>query len=95
MEIPRGKRKERTGIVISDAMDKTIVVKVERRVRHPLYGKEMRMSNTCMVHDEANRAKVGDKVRIMETRPLSRMKRWRLIDVVQPGTMPVMSGDKA
>jgi len=95
MEIPRGKRKERTGIVISDAMAKTLVVKVERRVRHPLYGKEMRMSNTCFVHDEANRAKVGDKVRIMETRPLSRMKRWRLIDVVQPGTTPAVPGDNA
>lgn len=95
MEIPRGKRKQRIGIVISDAMDKTIVVKVDRRVRHPLYGKEMKMSNTCMVHDEANRAKVGDKVRIMETRPLSRMKRWRLLDVVQSGAMPVMPDEKA
>jgi len=95
MEILRGKRKERTGIVISDAMNKTLVVKVERRVRHPLYGKEMRMSNTCFVHDEANRAKVGDKVRIMETRPLSRMKRWRLIDVVQPSTAPAAPGDNA
>ena len=95
METPRGKRKERTGIVIRDAMDKTIVVKVERRVRHPLYGKEMRMSNTCFVHDEANQAKVGDKVRIMETRPLSRMKRWRLLAVVQPGAVPAVPEDNA
>ncbi len=95
MEISRGKRKERTGIVISDAMDKTLVVKVERRVRHPLYGKEMKMSNTCFVHDEANRAKMGDKVRIMETRPLSRTKRWRLVDIVQPGRASAEPGDKA
>jgi len=95
MEIPRGKRKERTGIVISDAMDKTLVVKVERRVRHPLYGKEMRMSKTCFVHDEANRAKLGDKVRIMETPPLSRMKRWRLVDVVQPGAATTKPVDNA
>lgn len=95
MEITRAKRKERTGIVISDAMDKTIVVKVERRVRHPIYGKEMRMSNTCFVHDEANQAKLGDKVRIMETRPLSRMKRWRLVEVVQPGAVPAASQDNA
>ena len=95
METPRGKRKERTGIVIRDAMDKTIVVKVERRVRHPLDGKEMRMSNTCFVHDEANQAKTGDKVRIMETRPLSRMKRWRLVDLVKPGTMPAVPGKNA
>lgn len=95
MEIPRGKRKERTGIVISDAMDKTIVVKVERRVRHPLYGKEMKMSNTCFVHDEANQAKMGDKVKIIETRPLSRMKRWRLVDVVHSGTAPKSSVDNA
>lgn len=88
METPRAKRKERNGIVISDAMDKTIVVKVERRVRHPLYGKEMKMSNTCCVHDEANEAKVGDWVRIMETRPLSRTKRWRLIEVVRKSKAP-------
>jgi len=93
MDTPRGKRKERSGKVISDAMDKTIVVKVERRVRHPLYGKEMRMSSTCYVHDEANQAKVGDKVRIMETRPLSRIKRWRLIDVVKTGVAPAVPGD--
>jgi small subunit ribosomal protein S17 len=88
MEISREKRKERTGTVVSDAMDKTIVVRVERRVRHPVYGKEMKKSSTCYVHDEANKAKTGDKVRIMETRPLSRMKRWRLVEVIKPGAAP-------
>ncbi len=85
METRRGKRKERTGIVIRDAMNKTRVVRVDRRVRHPLYGKEMTMSSTCYVHDEANEARVGDRVRIMETRPLSRTKRWRLVAVLRAG----------
>lgn len=95
METPRGKRKERTGIVVSDAMDKTLVVKVERRVRHPVYGKEMRMSSTCFVHDEANQASVGDTVRIMETRPLSRKKRWRLVSVVKAESASAAPADKA
>ncbi len=88
MDTQRAKRKERTGIVIQDAMDKTVVVRVERRVRHPLYGKEMRASNTCVVHDETNAAKVGDQVRIMETRPLSRRKRWRLVAVERAAAAP-------
>ena len=78
----RGVRKERTGYVVSNAMQKTIVVRVERRKRHPLYGKEMRMFKKFYVHDEKNAAQVGDKVRIVETRPLSRLKRWRLIEVL-------------
>ena len=85
METQRGKRKERVGSVVSSAMDKTIVVKVERRVRHRRYGKEMLVSRTHFAHDENNAAKVGDKVRIMESRPLSRRKRWRLAEVIVSG----------
>ena len=85
METPRGKRKERSGIVIRDAMDKTIVVKVERRVRHPVYGKELLLSSKYYAHDEQNAAKLGDRVRIVETRPLSRLKRWRLAEIVRTG----------
>jgi small subunit ribosomal protein S17 len=79
---PRGRRKERVGRVISDKMDKTIVVEVERRVRHPLYGKEMRQSTKFYAHDEKDEARVGDRVRIVETRPLSRLKRWRLVEIL-------------
>jgi small subunit ribosomal protein S17 len=77
-----GARKERTGQVVSNAMQKTIVVKVERRARHPLYGKEMRLTKKFYAHDEQNAAKVGDTVLIEETRPLSRLKRWRLVKVI-------------
>ena len=77
----RGKRKTRVGFVISDAMHKTIIVRVERRVRHPLYGKEMRVFNKFYAHDEKNDAHLGDRVEIVETRPLSRLKRWRLLKV--------------
>jgi small subunit ribosomal protein S17 len=81
-EAKRHLRKSREGCVCSDKVDKTIVVKIERRVRHPLYGKEIRVSKKVHAHDEDNRAKVGDVVRIMETRPLSRLKRWRLVDII-------------
>ncbi len=81
-ESKRGVRKERIGVVTSDAMNKTIIVETERRVRHPLYGKEMRRFKKFYAHDEENRAKVGDKVRIVEIRPLSRLKRWRLVEVL-------------
>ena len=81
-ETKRNLRKTREGKVSSDSGDKTIVVVVERRVRHPLYGKEIRLSNKVHVHDEENRAKVGDVVRVMETRPISRLKRWRLVDII-------------
>lgn len=84
----RGVRKTRQGRVVSDAMDKTIVVKVERRVRHPLYGKEMRRSKRFYAHDEKEEAGVGDVVRIAETRPLSRLKRWRLVDIVRRNPRP-------
>ena len=79
----RGQRKERTGVVVSAAMDKTIVVRVERKTRHPLYGKEMRQSKSFYAHDEENRAKAGDQVVIVETRPLSKLKRWRLVKIVE------------
>ncbi len=81
-ETNRNLRKTREGRVCSNSGDKTIVVLVERRVRHPLYGKEIRVSKKVHAHDEENRAKVGDVVRVMETRPISRLKRWRLVEVV-------------
>ena len=79
----RGKRKIMTGKVVSDAMDKTAVVSIERLVKHPDYGKYVRRRNKFKVHDEKNECKVGDVVRFMETRRLSRDKRWRLLDFVQ------------
>jgi small subunit ribosomal protein S17 len=78
----RGVRKERTGIVVSDRMAKTIVVRVERKKPHPLYGKVIRNLKKFYAHDEERQAKVGDTVRIVETRPLSKLKRWRLLTVV-------------
>ena len=79
----RGKRKVMTGMVVSDKMQKTIVVSIERLVKHATYGKYVRRRNKFKVHDEKNEAKVGDVVRFMETRPLSKDKRWRLLDFVQ------------
>ena len=85
----RGVRKEREGIVVSDAMDKSIVVRVERRIRHKLYGKEISRHKNYHAHDEKNEAKKGDVVRIVETRPLSKLKRWRLVEVVRKGKVSV------
>jgi small subunit ribosomal protein S17 len=82
METKRGSRKEKVGVVVSAAMQKTIVVRVERKYRHPLYGKELRESKKYYAHDERNVAREGDRVRIVETRPLSRLKRWRLAEVL-------------
>jgi small subunit ribosomal protein S17 len=79
----RRQRKTREGAVVSDRMDKTIVVSVERRFAHPLYGKQVKRHKKYYAHDEDNAARVGDVVRIMETRPLSKNKRWRLIEVVR------------
>ena len=84
-ETKRGLRKERAGVVISAAMDKTIVVRVERKKRHPVYGKEMRQIQKFYAHDEENKAKSGDKVLIVETRPLSKLKRWRLVKILETG----------
>ncbi len=81
MEGSRKHRKEKIGIVVSDKMNKTRVVLVTRRVRHPLYGKEIKKQSKFYVHDEKNESKIGDRVRIMETRPLSRTKRWRLVAI--------------
>lgn len=79
----RGSRKVRVGYVTSDKMDKTIVVTVEEFVRHPLYGKRVKRTKKFKAHDEENTCGIGDKVRIMETRPLSRDKRWRLVEIVE------------
>ena len=79
----RGRRKVMQGVVVSDKMDKTIVVLVEDRVKHPLYGKVMTKSSRINVHDEDNTAGVGDRVRVMETRPLSAQKRWRLVEIIE------------
>ena len=79
----RNDRKVRQGIVVSDRGDKTIVVRVDRRIRHPLYHKAMVRSKKFHVHDETNEHRVGDVVRIQETRPISRLKRWRVIELVE------------
>ncbi|QAY64439.1 30S ribosomal protein S17 [Xylanimonas allomyrinae] len=79
----RGIRKVRRGYVVSDKMDKTIVVEVEDRVKHPLYGKVMRRTTKVKAHDEQNSAGIGDLVVIMETRPLSATKRWRLVEILE------------
>ena len=79
----RGKRKVMTGKVVSDSMEKTVVVTIERLVKHETYGKYVRRRNRFKVHDEKNECKVGDTIRFMETRPLSKDKRWRLLDFVQ------------
>ncbi len=79
----RGNRKERVGVVVSDVQDKTIVVLVERRTAHPLYRKVVKVSKKYTAHDEVNTAKKGDLVRIIETRPLSKNKRWRLVEIVR------------
>ena len=78
----RGSRKERVGLVVSDRPDKTVTVSVETLVRHPLYKKRLRRSKRFMAHDEGNEARVGDTVRIIETRPISARKRWRLANIV-------------
>ena len=79
----RGSRKTRTGLVVSDKMQKTVVVAIERRVPHPQYGKMMTLSTRLKAHDEENSAKTGDTVLIMETRPLSKDKRWRVVEIVE------------
>ena len=79
----RGERKVRTGVVMSEAMDKTVLVRIEQVVRHRAYGKIIRRSSKLAAHDEANDAHVGDTVRLMETRPLSKTKRWRVIEVIE------------
>ena len=79
----RKRRKVREGLVVSDKMDKTVVVVVEDRVKHPLYGKVMRRTSRLKVHDENNACGIGDRVSIMETRPLSATKRWRVVEILE------------
>ena len=83
MAVDRNRRKSKVGVVVSDKMDKTVVVAIEDFVRHPLYGKAVKRTKKLKVHDENNECNVGDKIRIMETRPLSKDKRWRLVGVVE------------
>jgi small subunit ribosomal protein S17 len=79
----RGLRKTRVGIVVSDKMDKTITIAIERKVPHPIYRKYFKKTTKLMAHDEKSECRVGDKVKVMETRPLSKSKRWRLIEIVE------------
>jgi small subunit ribosomal protein S17 len=81
--LARGERKVRTGVVVSEKMDKTVLVRIRQVVRHATYGKTVRRSSKLAAHDEANDAHVGDTVRVMETRPLSKTKRWRVIEIVE------------
>jgi len=79
----RGYRKTREGLVVSDKMDKTVVVAVENRFKHPLYGKVVRRTSKLKAHDEANAAGIGDRVLVMETRPVSATKRWRVVEILE------------
>ena len=79
----RGMRKTRVGVVVSDKMDKTIVVKLSTRVKHPLYSKYVNKTTKIKAHDENNECGIGDTVKVMETRPLSREKRWRLVEIIE------------
>ena len=82
-EVVRNLRKTRTGIVSSNKMDKTITVRVERKVKHPLYGKFLKKTSSFHAHDENNECSIGDTVKIMESRPMSKTKRWRLVEVIE------------
>ena len=82
-EIKRNLRKERIGVVVSNKMDKSIVVEIERREKHPIYGKFIKKTNRFMAHDEKNECNIGDTVRIMETRPMSKNKCWRLVEIIE------------
>lgn len=79
----RNIRKERVGVVVSNKMDKSITVEIQRRIKHPMYGKFVKKSSRFMAHDETNDCNIGDKVRIMETRPLSKNKSWRLVEIIE------------
>ena len=76
-------RKERTGLVVSDKMDKSITIEVERKVKHPIYGKFVKKTSKFIAHDEKNDCNIGDTVRVMETRPLSKNKCWRLVEIIE------------
>jgi small subunit ribosomal protein S17 len=79
----RNLRKERTGIVVSNKMENTIVIAVKRKVKHPMYGKFVNRTSKFYAHDEKNECNIGDTVKIMETRPLSKLKRWRLVEIIE------------
>jgi small subunit ribosomal protein S17 len=81
--VKRNLRKQRTGVVTSNKMDKTVTVSIERKVKHPIYGKTVKKSKKFLAHDESNSCNIGDTVRIMETRPLSKRKRWRLVEIIE------------
>ena len=81
--VKRNLRKQRTGVVTSNKMDKTVTVSIERKVKHPIYGKYVKKSKKFMAHDEANECSIGDLVKIEESRPLSRRKRWKLVEVIE------------
>lgn len=83
VEQARNARKERVGLVVSDKMDKTITVAIQRQVKHPMYGKYIKQTTKLMAHDETNDAGAGDTVRIMEMRPMSKNKRWRLVEIIE------------
>ena len=89
----RGRRKTRVGTVVSDKMDKTVVVRVERRYAHPLYGKQVTRSKKYHAHDEANAFKIGETVRIEETAPISKLKTWKVIDRVLAGKTAAIEAD--
>lgn len=82
-EVTRNLRKERIGVVVSSKMDKSIVVAVKRKVKHPIYGKFVNKTTKLYAHDESNTCGVGDVVKIQETRPLSKLKRWRLVEIIE------------
>ena len=82
-EQQRNRRKTRDGVVVADRADKTVVIRVARQFRHPLYGKQVKRSARYHAHDETNEYQVGDRVRIMETRPLSKLKRWRVVELLE------------
>jgi small subunit ribosomal protein S17 len=81
--VERGQRKTRVGIVVSDKMDRTIAVKLERMLKHPAYGRVIRRAVKVLAHDESSQAGIGDRVRLMETRPISKRKHWRLVEVIE------------
>ena len=81
--VVRNLRKQKTGVVVSNKMDKTITVKVERKVKHPIYGKFLKKTTSFHAHDEKNECSIGDTVKIMESRPMSKTKRWRLVEIIE------------
>jgi small subunit ribosomal protein S17 len=83
METTRNTRRERVGVVVSNSMEKSIVISVKQKIKHPIYGKFVNKTSKFMAHDEENTCKVGDTVKISETRPLSKSKRWRLVEIIE------------